>query len=104
VLLRHFGETLDGDCTGCDNCAAPRATFDGTIAAQKFLSTVVRVRQAGGFSVGLTHLADVLSGRTTEKVRAWYHDSLSTFGIGKEFAHAYWVGVGRELVRLGLLR
>jgi ATP-dependent DNA helicase RecQ len=105
VLLRHFGETLEpGACTGCDNCAAPRATFDGTIAAQKFLSTVVRVRQAGGFSVGLTHLADVLSGRTTEKVRAWYHDSLSTFGIGKEFAHAYWIGVGRELVRLGLLR
>jgi ATP-dependent DNA helicase RecQ len=105
VLLRHFGEELaPGACTGCDNCAAPRESFDGTIAAQKFLSTVVRVRQASGFSVGLTHLADVLAGRTTEKVRAWYHDSLSTFGIGKGFAHTYWVAVGRELVRLGLLR
>ncbi len=105
VLLRHFGEELPpGSCTGCDNCAAPRESFDGTIAAQKFLSTVVRVRQASGFSVGLTHLADVLAGKTTEKVRAWYHDSLSTFGIGKDFATSYWVAVGRELVRLGLLR
>jgi ATP-dependent DNA helicase RecQ len=105
VLLRHFGETLEaGACTGCDNCAAPRATYDGTLAAQKLLSTVVRVRQTSGFSVGLTHLADVLAGRATEKVRAWYHDSLSTFGIGNDVAHAHWLAVGRELVRLGLLR
>jgi ATP-dependent DNA helicase RecQ len=105
VLLRHFGETLaEGACTGCDNCLAPRATFDGTQAAQKFLSTVVRVRQASGFSVGLNHLADVLAGRDTEKVRAWYHDSLSTFGIGKDVARSHWLAIGRELVRLGLLR
>ena len=105
VLLRHFGETLAaGACTGCDNCLAPRATFDGTQAAQKFLSTVIRVRQASGFSVGLNHLADVLSGRDTEKMRAWYHDSLSTFGIGKDVARSQWLAIGRELVRLGLLR
>jgi len=105
VLLRHFGETFASDaCSGCDNCLTPRASFDGTVAAQKFLSTVVRVRQAGGFSVGLNHLADVLAGLQTEKVRAWYHDSISTFGIGKEFARGYWLAVGRELVRLGLLR
>jgi len=105
VLLGHFGETLpEGACTGCDNCLSPRASFDGTVAAQKLLSTVVRVRQASGFSVGLNHLADVLVGRETEKVRAWYHDSVSTFGIGKEFGRTYWLAIGRELVRLGLLR
>ncbi|HEX9046476.1 MAG TPA: ATP-dependent DNA helicase RecQ, partial [Verrucomicrobiae bacterium] len=53
-LLGYFGEKYvshhgDGDpsragvaeavnCEGCDNCQAPRATWDGTIAAQKFLS------------------------------------------------------------------
>lgn len=109
VLLRHFGETYAsegdaGSCAGCDNCLSPRATFDGTLAAQKLLSTVVRVRQASGFSVGLNHLADVLVGKETEKVRAWYHDSVSTFGIGKEFGRAHWLAIGRELVRLGLLR
>ncbi len=105
VLLRHFGETVEGgSCDGCDNCLTPRASFDGTLAAQKLLSTVVRVRQASGFSVGLNHLVDVLVGRETEKVRAWYHDSVSTFGIGKEFGRAHWLAIGRELVRLGLLR
>jgi len=105
TVLAHFGETLpDGACTGCDNCLAPRRRFDGTVVAQKFLSNVVRVRQASGFGVGLNHLVDVLTGKATEKVRDWNHDALTTYGIGKETARPQWVAIGRELVRLGLLR
>ena len=105
LLLGHFGETLPHDnCAGCDNCSAPRARFDGTVVAQKFLSNVVRVRQAGGFSVGLNHLVDILIGRATGNVRDWNHDTISTFGIGKETARTQWLSIGRELVRLGLLR
>ncbi len=105
VLLAHFGEVLPRvACDGCDNCRSPRPQFDGTVLAQKFLSNVVRVRQAGGFSVGLGHLADILIGKATQNVRAWNHDALTTFGIGKEFARERWLGIGRELVRLGMLR
>ncbi|MBD5605453.1 MAG: DNA helicase RecQ [Candidatus Eremiobacteraeota bacterium] len=105
MLLEYFGERLaPGGCTGCDNCLAPRARFDGTVAAQKFLSNVVRVRQASGFSVGLNHLVDVLTGRETEKVRGWNHDALTTYGIGKGTARPEWIAIGRELTRLGLLR
>ena len=105
AMLAHFGEALaEGACTGCDNCLQPRERFDGTIAAQKFLSTVVRVRASSGFSVGLNHLVDVLVGRETEKIRSWYHESLSTFGIGKDLARTQWLAIGRELVRIGLLR
>ena len=105
LLLGHFGEATTRDnCASCDNCASPRTRFDGTVAAQKFLSNVVRVRQAGGFAVGLGHLTDVLVGRATEKVRDWNHDTVSTFGIGKERGRTHWLAIGRELVRLGLLR
>lgn len=105
VLLAHFGESLGRvPCEGCDNCRAPRVRFDGTVAAQKFLSNVVRVRAAGGFSVGFNHLVDILVGKATQNVRAWNHDALTTFGIGKEFARERWLAIGRELVRLGLLR
>ncbi|MDQ2908709.1 MAG: ATP-dependent DNA helicase, partial [Candidatus Eremiobacteraeota bacterium] len=104
VLLAHFGESLERvPCAGCDNCRAPRVRFDGTVVAQKFLSNVVRVRQAGGFSVGLNHLVDILVGKATQNVRDWNHDALTTFGIGKEFARERWLVIGRELVRLGLL-
>jgi len=105
TLLAHFGEQFAiADCTGCDNCRSPRVRFDGTLVAQKFLSTVVRVRQASGFSVGLNHLVDVLVGRETERVRDWNHDTLSTYGIGKDIARPQWLAIGRELVRLGMVR
>jgi len=35
----------------CDNCLSPRDTFDGTLAAQKFLSCVYRIRENTRFGV-----------------------------------------------------
>ncbi len=91
------------NCAGCDNCLAPRATWDGTLAAQKFLSCVFRIREKSGFGVGLQHVVEVLCGADTEKVRKFGHQSLSTYNIGDEHSRAEWGAIGRELVRLGLL-
>jgi ATP-dependent DNA helicase RecQ len=104
-LLAYFGEEFEHDnCGGCDNCLAPRATFDGTIAAQKLLSCVYRIRQKSPFGVGLNHVVEVLTGADTEKIRRWGHQELSTYGIGAEHSRPEWQAIGRELVRLGLLR
>jgi ATP-dependent DNA helicase RecQ len=113
-LLAYFGETFrpadsDSDagalsCGGCDNCLSPRQTFDGTVAAQKFLSCVFRIRQKNGFGVGLNHVVEVLTGADTEKIRKWSHTQLSTYAIGKEHSRPEWSAIGRELVRLGFLR
>ncbi len=91
------------NCGGCDNCLAPRQTWDGTLAAQKFLSCVYRIREKSGFGVGVQHVVEVLCGADTEKVRKFGHESLSTYGIGQELDRATWGAVGRELVRLGYL-
>jgi len=104
-LLRYFGEDSEVDnCGACDNCLSPRQTFDGTLAAQKFLSCVFRIREKSGFGVGLNHVVEVLTGADTEKIRKWEHSQLSTFGIGKEHTRPEWAAIGRELVRLGYLR
>jgi len=119
-LLRYFGEDFDAsipseksairnpqseiNCGACDNCLSPRATFDGTLAAQKFLSCVYRIREKNGFGVGFNHVVEVLTGADTEKIRKWDHAQLSTFGIGKEHNRSEWAAIGRELVRLGFLR
>ena len=92
------------NCGGCDNCLSPRATFDGTLIAQKFLSCVFRIREKNGFGVGLNHVVEVLTGADTEKIRKWDHAQLSTFGIGKEHSRPEWAAIGRELIRLGFLR
>ena len=111
-LLAYFGEGTVSDRIGnriwrkrrCDNCLSPRATFDGTLAAQKFLSCVYRIREKNGFGVGLNHVVEVLTGADTEKIRKWDHAQLSTYGIGKEHSRPEWAAIGRELIRLGFLR
>jgi ATP-dependent DNA helicase RecQ len=91
------------NCGGCDNCLAPRQTWDGTVSAQKFLSCVYRIREKSRFGVGLQHVVEVLCGADTEKVRKFGHQSLSTYNIGGEHTRAEWGAIGRELVRLGFL-
>ncbi len=103
-LLRYFGESVDaGSCGACDNCLEPRESYNATTQAQKFLSCVYRVRQGGGFGVGLNHLIQILTGAENEKIRRWGHNRLSTFGIGKELGKSEWGALARELIRLGLL-
>jgi ATP-dependent DNA helicase RecQ len=103
-LLRYFGEDFSqGSCDGCDNCLEPRETFDGTIAAQKFLSCVHRVEAKQGFGFGLNHIVEVLVGGANEAIERRGHDQLSTFGIGKDLPRAQWQRIGRELLRLGLV-
>ena len=104
-LLAYFGEEFSAaGCGACDNCLSPRDTFDGTLAAQKFLSCVFRIREKNGFGVGLNHVVEVLTGADTEKIRKWDHAQLSTYGIGKEHNRPEWAAIGRELIRLGFLR
>ncbi|HUD83224.1 MAG TPA: DNA helicase RecQ [Candidatus Saccharimonadales bacterium] len=104
-LLLYFGESSEsGSCGGCDNCLTPRATFDGTMAAQKLLSCVYRIREKTHFDVGLNHVVEVLTGADTDKIRRWRHDEISTYGIGREHGRVEWQAIGRELTRLGYLR
>ncbi|MGC3959616.1 MAG: DNA helicase RecQ [Verrucomicrobiota bacterium] len=103
-LLGYFGEKTEGsDCGGCDNCLSPRATWDGTVAAQKFLSCVYRIREKSRFGVGMNHIVEVLTGADTDKIRKFGHQDLSTYNIGGEHTRAEWATIGRELIRLGLL-
>lgn len=97
-LLNYFGEAAES-CGNCDVCLSPPATWDGTVAAQKALSTVYRT----GARFGAGHLIDVLLGRSTEKVQQWGHQNLSVFGIGHDLDETVWKGVLRQLMAYGYL-
>jgi ATP-dependent DNA helicase RecQ len=64
----------------------------------------MRIAKHSGFSVGLAHVADVLTGANNEKVRRWHHETLSTYGIGRGRPKPEWLYYGRELISAGLLR
>jgi ATP-dependent DNA helicase RecQ len=103
-LLGYFGESWPAEnCGACDHCLSPREKWDATTDVQKLLSCILRIRQAGNFSVGLNHVSEVLTGGMSEKIQRWNHHSLTTHGIGKDQPRPYWVDLGRNLLRLGLL-
>jgi len=52
----------------------------------------------------MAHVAEVLTGSQSEKILKWGHNALSTYAIGKEHTRQEWATLGRELVRLGLIR
>ncbi len=99
VLLRYFGDEIDG-CGNCDLCANPPEVFDGTDAVRKALSAVLRT----GESFGAGHLIDILRGVTTDKIRQRGHESLPTFGVGKEFDKSQWQAIFRQMMGYDLIR
>jgi ATP-dependent DNA helicase RecQ len=103
-LLTYFGqEPQTAACGNCDTCLTPPETWDGTVAAQKLLSTVVRLKRERGQKFGAGQIVDILLGRKTAKVIQFDHDQLSVFGIGEELSEAEWRGVVRQLLAQGLL-
>jgi ATP-dependent DNA helicase RecQ len=101
-LLGYFGEDA-GSCGNCDTCIAPPQAWDGTIPAQKFLSTVFRLHRERRQRFGAGQVIDILLGRNTAKVMEHGHASLTVFGIGTELNESEWRGVARQLLAQGLL-
>ncbi|MCB5180102.1 DNA helicase RecQ [Streptomyces antimicrobicus] len=101
-LLAYFGQAGE-PCGNCDTCLAPAESWDGTVAAQKLLSTVWRLARERRQKFGAGQIIDILQGKKTAKVIQFDHDALSVFGVGADLSTAEWRGVVRQLLALGLL-
>jgi ATP-dependent DNA helicase RecQ len=101
-LLGYFSERAVA-CGNCDTCLSPPETFDGTVPAQKLLSTIVRLGRERDQRYGAGQVIDILLGKKTAKVSENGHHELKTFGIGVELNESQWRGVVRQLLAQGLL-
>ena len=99
TLLGYFGET-DVTCGNCDLCDKPAEVFDGTTAVRKALSAMLRTDE--WFGAG--HLIDILLGNRTDKIAQRGHDSLPTYGVGKEYDKRQWQAVFRQMMGHDLIR
>ena len=100
ILLRHFGENPPPACGNCDNCLSPPIGVDASVVAQKLLSAAFRTEMR----YGVAHLADVLSGRETDKILGLGHHRLSVFGIADEAEQKLIKPVARALLARDALR
>jgi ATP-dependent DNA helicase RecQ len=101
-MLGYFGEQA-GECGNCDTCLTPPKAWDGTLAAQKLLSAVVRLKRERGQKFGAGQVIDILLGKQTSKVSQHRHDALSVFGVGKDLTDTQWRAVVRQLLAQGVL-
>jgi ATP-dependent DNA helicase RecQ len=101
-MLGYFGEQSE-PCGNCDTCLTPPEAWDGTIAAQKLLSAVYRLRNERRQRFGAGHIIDILLGKQTPKVMQHGHDTLTVFGIGTDLRDTEWRGIVRQLLAQGLL-
>jgi ATP-dependent DNA helicase RecQ len=98
TLLAYFAETTQ-PCGHCDFCCEGAEVIDGTIAAQKALSAILRT----GERFGTEHLTQVLLGENTEAIQKFGHERLPTFGVGKEFGKQEWRSIFRQLHGAGIV-
>jgi ATP-dependent DNA helicase RecQ len=96
-LLAYFGEE-NAPCDNCDSCLSPPELWDATVASQKLLSTIYRLRREYGEYSGAAHLIDILHGKRTERVVKQKHEQMTVFGIGKELDDMQWRGLIRQLL------
>jgi ATP-dependent DNA helicase RecQ len=101
-LLAYFGQPGQA-CGNCDSCLTPPESWDGTVAAQKVLSTVLRLKRERGQSFGAGHIVDILIGKKNPKVLQHDHHELKVFGVGTDLRDTEWRGVVRQLLAQGLL-
>ncbi len=100
-LIKYFGEEYNEPfCGMCDNCLAPEEqSEDITVQAQMFLSCIKRT----GEKFGAGYIIDILRGSKSKKISVFNHNSLSTYGIGKEYTKDFWMNLVRQFIKQKLI-
>ncbi|MGL5313168.1 MAG: RecQ family ATP-dependent DNA helicase, partial [Peptostreptococcaceae bacterium] len=81
-ILAYFGENTDTDCDNCSNCLNEGEVVDKTLDAKKVISCIARMKRA----YGATMIIDVLRGSKNKKVLEQGFDTLTTYGIMREYS------------------
>lgn len=82
-ILNYFGEHFLEDCNNCSNCLNEGEVVDKTLDAQKVISCIARMKR----SFGATMIIDVLRGSKNKKVLDLGFNTLTTYGIMKNYSN-----------------
>jgi ATP-dependent DNA helicase RecQ len=98
-ILNYFGEEVNKACNNCSNCLSEGEVVDKTIDSQKVLSCIGRMKNG----YGITMIVDVLRGAKNQKVLNYNFQSLSTYGIMKEYKKDDLIGFVNTLISHGVI-
>lgn len=99
-LLAYFGEEYpDDNCRTCDICTGSVQQVDITIDAQIIMSAMSRTDQR----FGIMHIIDIVLGANTKRIRDLGHDSIKTYGAGRDRDRHHWHFIVDELLAQDLI-
>jgi ATP-dependent DNA helicase RecQ len=97
---RPEGIPAERGCGACDVCLGDMdIVADSTTLARKILSCIARAGQ----NFGAAHIADVLRGANTERIRQRRHDELSTYGLLRGIPRAALLSYISQLIDSGVI-
>lgn len=104
VLLSYFGENFLPEKKSSENCcdicsSKTNLNFDVTIPSQKFMCCILRTGQR----YGVSYIIDVLIGSRQKRILDNHHETLSTWGIGKELSKEDWFSLSDALIDAGFI-
>jgi ATP-dependent DNA helicase RecQ len=80
------GEDSNGSFPCCDICSGEVKSVDATRDAQIVMSAIVRT----GERFGINHIVAVITGEDSDRIRQLGHDSIKTYGAGKDQDKRHW--------------
>lgn len=100
-ILHYFGETFEEkNCNEfCDNCKHPREKREGKEYVSMLLKVITELQEMHKAK----HYCAFLSGNVTSEVKAYKHNLLPDFGVGKEKDEHFWNAVIRQVIVAGLI-
>ena len=100
-ILHYFGEKFEEkNCNEqCDNCRNPRERREG----QEYVSMLLEAIKTLEETQKSKHYCAFLSGHVTSDIKAYKHDKLPSFGIGKDCDEHFWNAVIRQVTLGGLV-
>ncbi|HEX3015321.1 MAG TPA: DNA helicase RecQ [Desulfobacteria bacterium] len=100
-ILEYFGEkNVPETCGTCGNCNFDGEVRDITVVAQKIFSCIRRMREM----FGITLVAEVLKGSRNKKITQYRFNSLTTYGLLKEYTIKQITELIKVLVADGYMR
>jgi ATP-dependent DNA helicase RecQ len=100
ILLHYFGETYgQNNCGNCDNCLNPKEQVEASSEVSRALKAILEVNE----QYKAEHIANILIGNKTAAIKSFRHNTLKTFGSGKDHDERFWNAVFRQSMIKGLI-
>lgn len=100
-LLRYFGEDYDLDnCGSCDNCLNPKERVEAKASVHILLKAIDELQE----NFDRKYLCHYLMGNKLQAIMDYKHDTLPTFGKGKDRDQNHWDSVINHAMLYNLVR